>query len=96
MKALFLLAWGAMVVGIADNIVRPLIIMARVQLHPLVLLFALVGGVQQFGFAGLFIGPVVMSLILALWRRFTSKLERPKRNRLPSDWKLLLSEYMRG
>jgi len=66
MKALFLLAWGAMVVGIADNIVRPLIIMARVQLHPLVLLFALVGGVQQFGFAGLFIGPVVMSLILAL------------------------------
>jgi predicted PurR-regulated permease PerM len=66
MKGIFLLAWGALVVGTADNIIRPLVIMGRVKLHPVVLLFALVGGVQQFGFIGLFVGPVVMSLIIAL------------------------------
>lgn len=66
MKALILIGWGAIVVGTADNIVRPLVIMGRVRLHPLILLFALVGGVQQFGFVGLFIGPVLMSVIAAL------------------------------
>lgn len=65
-KGLFLLAWGAIAVGTADNIIRPLVIAKQVRLHPLLLLFALVGGVQQFGFVGLFIGPVVMSMMLAL------------------------------
>lgn len=66
-KALILLGWGAFVVGTADNVVRPLVIMGRVKLHPLVLLFGLIGGVQQFGFVGLFIGPAIMSLIFALF-----------------------------
>jgi predicted PurR-regulated permease PerM len=66
MKGVFLIAWGAIAVGTADNIIRPLVIMGRVKLHPLILLFALIGGVQQFGFIGLFIGPMVMSVIVAL------------------------------
>jgi len=65
-KGIFLLAWGVAVVGTADNVVRPLIIMQRLKLHPVILLFALLGGVQQFGFVGLFIGPLVMSVIWAL------------------------------
>jgi predicted PurR-regulated permease PerM len=65
-KGLFLFAWGAIAVGTADNIIRPLVIARQVKLHPLLLLFSLIGGVQQFGFVGLFIGPVVMSVILAL------------------------------
>ena len=65
-KGLFLLAWGAIAVGTSDNIIRPLVIASQVKLHPLLLLFALIGGVQQFGFVGLFIGPVVISVVLAL------------------------------
>ncbi|MGC1942512.1 MAG: AI-2E family transporter [Candidatus Acidiferrales bacterium] len=65
-KGLFLLVWGAIAVGTADNIIRPLVIAARVRLHPLLLLFSLIGGVQEFGFVGLFIGPVVMSVVIAL------------------------------
>jgi predicted PurR-regulated permease PerM len=65
-KGLFLLAWGAIAVGTADNIVRPLVIARQVKLHPLLLLFALFGGIQEFGFVGLFIGPVVMSVMIAL------------------------------
>jgi predicted PurR-regulated permease PerM len=66
LRAIFLLAWGTIVVGTADNIIRPLVIVGRVKLHPVLLLFALIGGVKQFGFIGLFIGPVVISLLLAL------------------------------
>lgn len=65
-KGLFLLAWGAIAVGTSDNIIRPLVIARQVKLHPLLLLFALIGGVREFGFVGLFIGPVLMSVILAL------------------------------
>jgi predicted PurR-regulated permease PerM len=66
-KGIFILFWGALVVGTADNIIRPWIIAGRVNLHPLLVLFGLIGGVEQFGFSGLFIGPVVISLALALF-----------------------------
>jgi len=65
-KGLFLLAWGALVVGTADNVIRPLVIANHVKLHPVFIFFALIGGVRQFGFIGLFIGPVVISLIVAV------------------------------
>jgi predicted PurR-regulated permease PerM len=78
-KGIFLLAWGVVVVGTADNVIRPLVIMGRVKLHPLILLFALIGGVQQFGFIGLFIGPVVMSVLLALVDMLQEEVGEAKR-----------------
>jgi predicted PurR-regulated permease PerM len=66
LKAMILILWGALVVGTVDNIIRPLVIGSRVELHPLLLLLALLGGLQAFGFIGLFIGPLVISLIAAL------------------------------
>ena len=78
-KGIFLLGWGAIVVGTADNVIRPLMVMGRAKLHPLLLLFALVGGVQQFGFIGLFIGPVVMSLIFALVEMLHEQMSEAKR-----------------
>src|SRR5579875_1938093 len=66
LKAVILLTWGGLVVGTADNIIRPLVIMGRVRYHPLILLFALIGGVKQFGFVGLFVGPAVISTMIAL------------------------------
>jgi predicted PurR-regulated permease PerM len=78
-KGIFLFAWGALVVGTADNVIRPLVVMGRAKLHPLILLFALVGGVQQFGFIGLFIGPVVMSLIFALVEMLQEQVSESRR-----------------
>jgi predicted PurR-regulated permease PerM len=65
-KGIILVLWGTLVVGTIDNIIRPLVIGSKVELHPLLLLFALLGGLQAFGFIGLFIGPVVISVIAAL------------------------------
>ena len=65
-KGIFLILWGALVVGTVDNVIRPLVIGSKIELHPLVLLFALLGGLQAFGFIGIFIGPVVISLIAVL------------------------------
>ena len=65
-KAIILVLWGSVVVGTIDNIIRPLVIGSKVELHPLLLLFSLLGGLQVFGFIGIFIGPVVISVIAAL------------------------------
>jgi len=65
-KGIILILWGSLVVGTVDNIIRPLVIGSKVELHPLLLLFALLGGLQVFGFIGIFIGPVVLSVIAAL------------------------------
>jgi predicted PurR-regulated permease PerM len=65
-KGIILILWGTAVVGTIDNIIRPLVIGRRVELHPLLLLFSLLGGLQVFGFIGIFVGPVVISVIAAL------------------------------
>jgi predicted PurR-regulated permease PerM len=66
-KGLFLLVYCVVVVSSIDNVVRPWVVGGRVELHPLVLLFFIFGGVQAFGFLGLFLGPVVASVLAALF-----------------------------
>jgi predicted PurR-regulated permease PerM len=58
--------WGVAVVSTADNIIRPWVVGGKVRLHPLVLVFSILGGVQVFGFLGLFLGPVSASVLWVL------------------------------
>jgi predicted PurR-regulated permease PerM len=65
-KAIFMLAWGAGVISTADNVVRPLVLSGRVKLHTLLIFFSLLGGVRAFGIVGLFVGPIIVSVAMAL------------------------------
>jgi predicted PurR-regulated permease PerM len=65
-KAIFMLAWGAGIISTADNIVRPLVLSGRVKLHTLLIFFSLLGGVKAFGIVGLFVGPIIVSVAMAL------------------------------
>ncbi|HEY7547859.1 MAG TPA: AI-2E family transporter [Blastocatellia bacterium] len=67
-QAIVLIAWGAGVVGTIDNILRPLLMSGQVSMHPLLVFLAIFGGVQVFGFLGLFIGPVVLAVSTAIFR----------------------------
>ena len=64
-RGVALLLWGAVAVGSVDNFVRPLVIGGRVQIPTLLLLFALLGGLQVYGFLGIFVAPVVVATLLA-------------------------------
>ncbi|HEV2176396.1 MAG TPA: AI-2E family transporter [Terriglobia bacterium] len=66
-KALVMLGWGGGVVSVADHIIRPFVVRGRVKMNTLFLVFALLGGVEAFGILGLFIGPMVFSITLALF-----------------------------
>ncbi|MCI0489829.1 MAG: AI-2E family transporter [Blastocatellia bacterium] len=65
-KAIILVGWGAGVVGTIDNILRPYLMSGRVQMHTLLIFFAVFGGVQAFGILGLFVGPVILAITMTL------------------------------
>lgn len=58
--------FGTLVVGTIDNFLRPFLMSSRASIHPLLILLSVLGGVAFFGFAGLFLGPLVISLFLGL------------------------------
>jgi len=65
-----LLLWGALAVSSVDNLVRPLVISASANVSFLLVLFGVLGGLNAFGLVGLFVGPVLLSVLWAVWRRW--------------------------
>ncbi len=66
--ALFLAVWGVAVVGLADNVVKPLLVKRGMHLHGAIVFFALIGGLAVFGTIGLLIGPLIVAFFLAVVR----------------------------
>jgi predicted PurR-regulated permease PerM len=65
---IFLLIWGGGVVSSMDNILRPIFIGKAASLPILLVFIGVIGGVMAFGMVGLFTGPVVVAVALALWQ----------------------------
>ncbi len=63
--ALFLAIWCMIIVGTADNLIKPFLIGSRTTLHPLAVLLTILGGAFAFGLKGLLFGPFVLTLTLA-------------------------------
>lgn len=62
-QAFGLLAWGMLAVGLIDNILGPKLVGKRMQLHPLLVLLSVLGGIMFFGPSGIFLGPLSLSLL---------------------------------
>ncbi len=65
-SAAILAVWCLLVVSSVDNLLRPLLIGAGAQLSTPVLFFGILGGLQAFGFIGLFVGPAVLAALASL------------------------------
>ena len=65
-RAGILLAWGVLIVSMADNVIRPIVLSERAQMNTAIMFFALLGGIDAFGLVGLFAGPIVFSLAIAV------------------------------
>ena len=72
--ALFMLVWGVIVVGGVDNFLRPMLISGRAEVPTLAVFIGVMGGLSAFGFIGLFLGPIVLGLVVALLRFTTEEL----------------------
>jgi len=66
-KGIFLLIWGGLAIGSADNIVRPLLIGGKGEMPVSVMALGAIGGFAAFGLVGVVVGPVLLSLFLSLF-----------------------------
>ncbi|HMS17808.1 MAG TPA: AI-2E family transporter [Planctomycetota bacterium] len=70
---IFLLIWGGGVVSTMDNILRPIFIGKAASMPVLLVFLGVIGGLMAFGMVGLFLGPVVIAVALALWEDWVSQ-----------------------
>jgi predicted PurR-regulated permease PerM len=69
-EAIGVMVWGVCIVSTADNVIRPLVISGATQIPFLLIMFGVLGGLASFGMVGLFIGPVILAVLLAIWREW--------------------------
>lgn len=70
--AVGMFAWGALFVGMIDNILRPKIIGKHIHIHPFLIFLSVIGGLQFFGPIGFLLGPIVISLLFVLLDIYSS------------------------
>ena len=73
-----LLLWGALAVGLIDNFLGPKLIGRGMHLHPLLVLFSVLGGIVFFGPIGFVLGPIILSLLFALLDIYSYMVGRAK------------------
>lgn len=69
-EAIGVMVWGVAIVSTSDNVIRPLVISGATQIPFLLIMFGVLGGIASFGLVGLFIGPVILAVLLAIWREW--------------------------
>lgn len=76
--AIGLFIYGTLVVSLVDNLLKPFILHGATNLHPLLALLSVLGGVEALGLIGIFVGPMVVVFLQALLIMVQKELERLK------------------
>jgi Ca2+-transporting ATPase len=79
-----LLLWGFLVVSTVDNVIRPLVISGASRVPFLIVMFGVLGGLNAFGAVGLFLGPVILAVLLAVWEAWLD--QQKEHNVLPNNF----------
>ncbi|MEG8223633.1 AI-2E family transporter [Sphingomonas sp. HH69] len=70
-QAIVLVACGVLIIGMVDNVLRPILVGRDTRIPDYVVLITTLGGIELFGFNGIVIGPVIAALFIATWNIFT-------------------------
>jgi predicted PurR-regulated permease PerM len=71
-----LLLWGMLVISWVDNLIRPFVISSSARIPFLLVMFGVLGGLAAFGLIGLFLGPAILAVLMALWREWQTEATR--------------------
>lgn len=77
-EGVLILAVGSLVISTVDNLLRPILLGKDVEMHPLLIFLSTLGGIILFGVSGFVIGPVVASLLIALWEMYEEFYRKEK------------------
>jgi predicted PurR-regulated permease PerM len=72
-KAIILAVFGVLVIGLVDNVLRPLLVGRDTRMPDYLVLLSTLGGLTVFGASGFVIGPVIAALFLTLWVMFAKE-----------------------
>ena len=72
-RVLLLAIWGTAVLGVLDNVIRPLMIGERAEIPTVLLFFGILGGLQAYGLRGVFLAPVVIAMVVAFFRIYKER-----------------------
>jgi predicted PurR-regulated permease PerM len=72
-RGILFLAISGVFISLLDNFFRPLFLQVRIQLHPLIIFFAIMGGVTSYGFNGIILGPIAVILFLTVLDMFLTE-----------------------
>jgi predicted PurR-regulated permease PerM len=65
-QGIFILLWGALVISLIDNMLRPYLIKGKAQVHPMIIFFSIFGGLALMGIWGIIFGPLIVSLAVTI------------------------------
>jgi predicted PurR-regulated permease PerM len=71
-QGIVLIAYGAFVIGLVDNFLRPMLVGQDTKMPDYVVFFSTLGGIEAFGLNGFVIGPVIAAMFIALWDIFSA------------------------
>jgi predicted PurR-regulated permease PerM len=74
-----LIAYGVLVIGMVDNVLRPILVGQDTRMPDYVVLISTVGGLAVFGINGFIIGPVIAAMFIAVWDIYVSERSAPMR-----------------
>ena len=73
-----LIGWGVVVIGLVDNVLRPILVGKDTQLPDYVVLVTTLGGLALFGLSGFVIGPLIAAMCLAAWQIYSDERKRAR------------------
>lgn len=79
-QGIVLILFGVFVIGLVDNVLRPILVGRDTKLPDYLVLLSTLGGIALFGLNGFVIGPVIAALFLAFWQIFMDDFNPPEEN----------------
>lgn len=75
LSGVVLIAFGVLVIGLVDNLLRPILVGKDTKMPDYLILISTLGGLAVFGLNGFVIGPLIAALFMSSWAIFTSRLQ---------------------
>jgi predicted PurR-regulated permease PerM len=66
-QGLAMVAWGVLVIGLADNLLRPILVGRQARMPDYIVMITTLGGMAVFGINGFVIGPTIAAMFIAVW-----------------------------
>lgn len=92
-QGFFVIAWGFLVIGLSDNVVRFVLAKRMADVHPIITVLGVIMGLKLFGITGLIFGPLIISYFILLLKIYYQEFQKPTMPRRNKPRQLMPSYF---